>query len=56
MLGVSNLYREVSGIRMQNHDLVLHQEFTPNETKASEERIQKMITFITRYENPFHIN
>ena len=56
MLGVSNLYREVSGIRMQNHDLGLHHEFIPSETKACQERVQKMITFITRHENPFHIN
>ena len=56
MLGVSNLYREVSGIRMQNHDLGLHHEFSPSETKACGKRVQKMITFITRHDNPFHIN
>ena len=56
MLGVWNLYREVSGIRMQNQDLRLHHEFTPTETKACEERVQKILTFITRHENPFHIN
>ena len=56
MLGASNLYREVSGIRMKNQDLGLHHEFTPSETKACKERVQKMITFITGHENPFHIN
>ena len=56
MLGVINLYRKVSGIRMQNHDLGLHHEFIASETKACQERVQKMITFITRHENPFHIN
>ena len=40
---------------MQNQDLGLHHEFTPSETKACEERVQKMITFITGHENPFYI-
>ena len=56
MLGVSDLYREVCGIRMQNQDLGLHHEFTPSETQACEERVRKMITFITGHDNPFHIN
>ena len=50
MLGVSNLYLS------SNHDLEFHHEFTPSKTKAGEKRVQKMITFIKRHENPFHIN
>ena len=41
---------------MQNHDLGLHHDLTPGETKAGEDRVQKMITFTKRHENPFHIN
>ena len=37
MLDVTNLARDVSGVRSQNSDVHLHHEFSTSEKKAGEE-------------------
>ena len=53
MLAVSNLHREKSGVKKQNHDLDINHEFSSSETKAGERSVQAMITYIQQHENPF---
>ncbi len=42
MLAVSNLYRELSGVKMAYYELDLDHEFSPAETEANEERLTEM--------------
>ncbi|KAL4238796.1 hypothetical protein ACF0H5_003503 [Mactra antiquata] len=55
MMGVSNLHQELSGTKQNNHELILHHEFTNAETCAREKNVIDMVQFIQHHENPFKV-
>ncbi len=55
MIEVSNLHRELSGIRVQNTELQANYEFSRAEMSADETKICDMMHYIKSYENPAHV-
>ena len=56
MLGVGNLFRELSGVNPCNTELTLNHEFRIQETIASEMKIADMVSFIVAHDNPCHVS
>ena len=53
MLAVSNVHRELSGVKSTNNELTLHPEFTSSKAYSTECKIRDIITVIKSQENPF---
>ena len=52
-LAVSNLHKELSGVKEHTHELSLHHEFSPATTDSIECKLRDMMSVITSHENPF---
>ncbi len=55
MMSINHLFREISGVRMDDSELVVNHEFTNAHTEGSDKNVNDMMTYIVTHENPFKV-
>ena len=55
MVEISNLHRDLCGIKVQNTELHVNHEFSASEMAADEERIVDMMQYMKSHENPVYV-
>ena len=53
MFSVSNVYRQVTGVKGHYYELSTNHEFCSAEVESSEQKVTDIIHLINGYENPF---
>lgn len=53
MMSVNHLFREISGVKMDDSELVVNHEFTNACTEGGEQRVDDMMAYVVTHENPF---
>jgi uncharacterized membrane-anchored protein YjiN (DUF445 family) len=56
MLSVSNLYREVSGVKTRHSEFAVNHEFISAETNATERKLENMMSYIQSHENSANVS
>ena len=56
MMSISETFRELSGVQLANTELSINHSFSTKHTKETSQKVEQMIRYILKYENPFIIS
>ena len=56
LMSVNETFRELTGVQLASTELSGNHSFSRRQTNDSELKVEKMIQYILKYENPFIVN
>jgi len=56
IMSVNETFRELTGVQLANTELSINHSFSTRQAKESEQKVEQMIWYILKYENPFVVN
>jgi hypothetical protein len=55
-MSVNQTFREIAGVQLHNTELTVNHAFTSRHTQESERSVEKAVSYVLKYENPFTVN
>ena len=56
LMSVNEAFREITGVALTNTELIINHSFNMKWTTENSHKVEKMITYILKYENLFVLN
>ena len=55
LMAVNETFRDVAGVQLNNTELTVNHSFSHRQTQGNESKVDKMMAYILKYENPFEV-